>query len=176
MFVAEELRSQTGRVPSYYGTEEGDGRGNEKENRTEKLRRWVRIRSTPDSAQTTSRIQSCNTASPQACLLSRGIHRQSFPYNFAFTPWHFISSNKHGVVKQTSFHRHSKKKHMQIYTSGKLVTSEVPINHQKKKNLQGQESYFRINTIHPLKFNIMMQEFRSYSQWGKTLLVRQFLF
>ena len=148
-------------------------KGPTKKNITERLRRWVRIRSTPVNAQTTSRIQSPNTASPRACLLSRGIHRQSLSYNFAFTPRHFISSNKYGVVKQTSFHRHWKETHANIYISGKLVTSNVPINHQK--NVQSQESYFGINTTLQLKFNIMIREFKSHSQWGKTSLVRQFL-
>jgi hypothetical protein len=104
----------------------------QQENITEKLRRWVRIRSTPVSAQTTSRFQSCNTASPQACLLSRGIHRQSFPYNFAFTPWHFISSEQTQRRKVNILPQTLQKKHMQIYISGKLVTSEVMINHPKK--------------------------------------------
>jgi hypothetical protein len=115
------------------------GTGKKKENITEKLRRWVRIRSTPVSAQTTSRIQSCNTASPQACLLSRAIHRQSFPYNFAFTPWHFISSNKHGVVKQTSFHRHSKKEtHANIY---KWQFGNVRGTDKPQKNVESRERY-----------------------------------
>jgi len=39
-----------------------------------------------------------------------------------------------------------------------------------------RKSYFWINTILHLKFNIMVREFKSNSQWGKTLLDRQFLF
>jgi len=32
LYVAEELRSQIGRVPRYYGIEEGDGKGDKKNN------------------------------------------------------------------------------------------------------------------------------------------------
>ena len=75
------------------------------------------------SAQTNSRILSCNTASPLACLLSRGTHRQSLQYNFASTPLalHILRQTKRrrtNILSQTS-----QKKHMQICIISKLVSS-----------------------------------------------------